>query len=201
MCSVVCELALLVSAICATRSMLRAMSVLVALCSRRAVEMSATTPTSRAEFLIGKMLPYVGMAMLNFLLMSLAAVTVFGVPVSGSFLTLAAGALIFSGIATSMGLLASTVTSSQIAAMFFAMLGTMLPAIQFSGLLNTVSSLEGAGRLIGEIYPTTHMLIITRGVFNKALGLADLYGPLISLLATVPVVMGLAVLMLRKQEG
>ena len=158
------------------------------------------TPTSRAEFLIGKMLPYVGMAMLNFLLMSLAAVTVFGVPVSGSFLTLAAGALIFSGIATAMGLLASTVTSSQIAAMFFAMLGTMLPAIQFSGLINPVSSLEGVGRWIGEIYPATYMFVISRGVFSKALNFADLHATFWPMLIAVPVIFGLAVLLLRKQE-
>ncbi|HEY9146565.1 MAG TPA: ribosome-associated ATPase/putative transporter RbbA, partial [Thiobacillus sp.] len=115
------------------------------------------TPVTRIEFLLGKQLPYVGLAMMNFLLMSLLAVTIFGVPVKGSFLTLALAALIFSFAATGMGLLASAVTRSQIAAMFFAMIGTLIPATQFAGLIDPVSSLEGSSKFIGEIYPATHM--------------------------------------------
>lgn len=158
------------------------------------------TPVTRIEFLLGKQLPYVGLAMVNFLLMSLLAVTVFGVPVTGSFFTLSLAALIFSFAATGMGLLASAVTRSQIAAMFFAMIGTIIPATQFAGLIDPVSSLEGSSKFIGEIYPATHMISISRGVFNKALGLADLTGPLWSMLLSVPVILGVAVLLLKKQE-
>ncbi|OSQ35946.1 ribosome-associated ATPase/putative transporter RbbA [Thalassospira sp. MCCC 1A01428] len=158
------------------------------------------TPVTRIEFLLGKQLPYVGLAMVNFLLMSLLAVTVFGVPVTGSFFTLSLAALIFSFAATGMGLLASAVTRSQIAAMFFAMIGTIIPATQFAGLTDPVSSLEGSSKFIGEIYPATHMISISRGVFNKSLGLADLTGPLWSMLISVPVILGVAVLLLKKQE-
>ena len=158
------------------------------------------TPVTRIEFLLGKQLPYVGLAMVNFLLMSLLAVTIFGVPVKGSFFTLALAALIFSFAATGMGLLASAVTRSQIAAMFFAMIGTIIPATQFAGLIDPVSSLEGSSKFIGEIYPATHMISISRGVFSKALGLADLAGPLWSMLLSVPVILGAAVLLLKKQE-
>ena len=158
------------------------------------------TPVTRIEFLLGKQLPYVGLAMMNFLLMSLLAVTIFGVPVKGSFFTLALAALIFSFAATGMGLLASAVTRSQIAAMFFAMIGTLIPATQFAGLIDPVSSLEGSSKFIGEIYPATHMISISRGVFSKSLGLADLTGPLWSMLISVPVILGVAVLLLKKQE-
>ena len=158
------------------------------------------TPVTRIEFLLGKQLPYVGLAMVNFLLMSLLAVTIFGVPVTGSFFTLSLAALIFSFAATGMGLLASAVTRSQIAAMFFAMIGTLIPATQFAGLIDPVSSLEGSSKFIGEIYPATHMISISRGVFNKSLGLADLTGPLWSMLISVPVILGVAVLLLKKQE-
>ena len=158
------------------------------------------TPITRIEFLLGKQLPYVGLAMVNFLLMTLLAVTVFGVPVTGSFFTLALAALIFSFVATGMGLLASAVTRSQIAAMFFATIGTMIPATEFAGLIDPVSSLEGAGRFIGELYPATHMISISRGVFSKALGFTDLTGPLWAMLLSVPVILGTAVLLLKKQE-
>jgi len=159
------------------------------------------TPTTRTEFLLGKQLPYVALAMFNFLLMSLLAVTVFGMPITGSFGTLTLAALLFSLCSTGMGLLASTVTRSQIAAMFFAMLGTMLPAVQFAGLINPVSSLEGSGRWIGEIYPASHMFTISRGVFSKALGFSDLHSAFWPLLLAVPVILGLAIVLLKKQEA
>jgi ribosome-dependent ATPase len=158
------------------------------------------TPVTRSEFIFGKQIPYVALAMLNFLLMTLLAVTVFDVPVKGSFLTLSLAALIYCVIATGIGFLASTFTRSQIAAMFFTMVVSLLPAVQFSGMMNPVTSLEGLGRLIGEIYPTTYMLIISRGVFGKALGLGDLQAYFVPLLLAVPVVMGLTILTLKKQS-
>jgi ribosome-dependent ATPase len=158
------------------------------------------TPVTRAEFLLGKQLPYVALAMLNFLLMSLLAVTVFGVPITGNYPTLLLAALIFCFISTGMGLLASTITSSQIAAIFFAVLMTMIPATQFSGLTDPVSSLEGAGRFIGDLYPATYMLTISRGVFSKALGLTDLYPLLGPMLLAVPVIIGGAIALLKKQD-
>ncbi|MBD1585537.1 ribosome-associated ATPase/putative transporter RbbA [Pseudomonas typographi] len=158
------------------------------------------TPVTRTEFLLGKQLPYVALAMVNFLLMTLMAVTLFDVPVKGSFLTLLLAALIYNFIATGIGLLASTLTSSQIAAMFFTMIGTMIPAIQFAGLLNPVSSLEGAAKFVGEIYPATHMLNISRGVFGKSLGFADLHNEFWPLLVAVPLILMLTVALLKKQD-
>jgi len=157
------------------------------------------TPVTRTEFLLGKQAPYVALAMLNFLLMTLLAVTVFDVPVKGSFATLALSTLVYCVVTTAIGLLASTFTRSQIAAMFFTMIGTMLPAIQFGGMINPVSSLEGLGRVIGEIYPTSHMLNISRGVFSKALGFADLQGDIWPLLVAVPILLGTTVALLKKQ--
>ena len=158
------------------------------------------TPTTRTEFLIGKQLPYVALALVNFVLMSLAAVTLFGVPMTGSFATLALAALLYSLSSTGMGLLASTLVRSQIAAIFFAMVGTLIPAVQFAGLIHPVASLEGLGRWIGELYPASHMFVISRGVFSKALGFEDLAASFWPLLIAAPVILGLATLLLRKQE-
>jgi ribosome-dependent ATPase len=99
-----------------------------------------------------------------------------------------------------MGLLASAVTRSQIAAMFIAMIVTLIPATLFSGLIDPVTSLEGAGRAIGQAYPATHMITISRGVFSKGLQFGDLGGAFWAMLASVPVIMGAAVALLRKQE-
>ena len=159
------------------------------------------TPVTRAEFLLGKQLPYIVLAMINFFLLAALAVTVFGVPIKGSFASLTLAALIFVIGSTGFGLLASTFTQSQIAAMFVTMIGTIIPCVQFSGLLNPVSSLEGMGAFIGRIYPATHFLTISRGVFSKALNLSDLMGSFWMLLVAVPVILGLAIMLLKKQEA
>jgi ribosome-dependent ATPase len=158
------------------------------------------TPVTRSEFLMGKQVPYVLLAVLNFLLMTLLARIAFGVPVKGNFLTLLAAVLVYSIVATGIGMLASTFTRSQIAAIFLTMIGTLIPAIQFSGLINPLSSMEGSGRVIGSIYPATYMFTISRGVINKALGFADLQAQFWPLLAAIPVVLGLTTALLKKQE-
>lgn len=158
------------------------------------------TPVTRTEFLIGKQAPYIVLAMLNFLLMVVLADLAFGVRIKGSFATLLLAVLIFNVVATGVGLLASTFTRSQIAAIFMTIIGTLIPVVQFSGLLTPLSSLEGAGKWIGTLYPATYMLAISRGVYNKALGLADLWPQFWPMLASVPVLLAATVSLLRKQE-
>jgi len=144
--------------------------------------------------------PYLLLGMLNFLLLTLLAITVFGVPITGSFPTLFAAAFLYLISATGIGLLAAAFTRSQIAAMFATMMGTMLPSIQFAGMINPVSSLEGAGAFVGHVFPTTYFLLISRGVFSKALAFADLRAAFGPLLLAIPVILGLAVALLKKQD-
>jgi ribosome-dependent ATPase len=158
------------------------------------------TPTTRLEFLLGKQLPYLALSFLSFLLLTLLAVTVFRVPLEGSFLTLAAGALLYVGAATAVGLLISSFMRSQIAAIFGTAVLSILPAVNFSGMIDPVSSLEGAGRVIGELYPTTHFLTIARGTFSKALNFSDLHAAFLPLALAGPLLLGLAAVLLKKQE-
>ncbi|HDS3995687.1 TPA: ribosome-associated ATPase/putative transporter RbbA [Klebsiella pneumoniae subsp. pneumoniae] len=159
------------------------------------------TPTTRSEFLLGKQLPYIVLGMFNFFLLCALSVFVFGVAHNGSFLTLTLAALLYVTIATGLGLLISTFMKSQIAAIFGTAIITLIPATQFSGMIDPVASLEGPGRWIGQIYPTSHFLTIARGTFSKALNISDLWGSFIPLLIAVPLVLGLSVLLLKKQEG
>ncbi len=158
-----------------------------------------TTPVTRLEFLIGKQLPYIALSMFNFVLMFAIAVTLFQVPFKGSFLALSLGALLYVTATTGLGLLASTMTSSQVAALAGTAIGTLLPAIQFSGLMDPVSSLEGVGAVIGAIYPTSHFLTISSGTFSKALGLDALLASFLPLLLAIPVLTLLSARLLSKQ--
>jgi ribosome-dependent ATPase len=158
------------------------------------------TPVTRLEFLLGKQLPYVIMGMLNFFLLVLLSVFVFGVPLKGSLPMLSVAALLYVFCATGFGLLVSALFNSQIAAVFGTAIGTVVPAIQFSGLLYPVSALEGASAVIGHLYPTSHFLIITRGIFSKALGAAELWPSFLALLVTSPLLLLASVAGLKKQE-
>jgi ribosome-dependent ATPase len=158
------------------------------------------TPVTRTEFLLGKQLPYIVLATVNFILLLILSVTAFQVPITGSVLALLLAGVLFNIVATGIGLFASTFTKSQIAAMVLTMIGTMIPAVQFSGLLNPVDSMEGAGRIVGETYPATYMFEISRGAFSKALGFPDLHQSFWPIMIAIPVILTLAIVLLKKQE-
>ncbi|MDK3020416.1 MULTISPECIES: ribosome-associated ATPase/putative transporter RbbA [Rhodobacterales] len=157
------------------------------------------TPVTRLEFLIGKQLPYIALAMLNFLLMMAIAVTFFAVPFNGDFVGFALAALIYVVATTALGLLVSVFIASQVAALFATAMLTMIPAVSYSGLIDPVSSLSGFGRVVGEIYPTTWFVTAARGAFSKAFGMAELAGPMLAMGISVPVILGLAAFFLSKQ--
>jgi hypothetical protein len=104
------------------------------------------------------------------------------------------------GSATAMGLLMSSFMSSQTAAIFGTAIATIIPASQYSGFIEPVSSLEGIGAATGRIYPTAHFLTVSRGTFPKALGFADLQASYVPLLLFLAVLMGLGIALLKKQE-
>jgi ribosome-dependent ATPase len=157
------------------------------------------TPVRPLEFVLGKQIPYVVLAMVSFLLLTALAIWLFGVPLKGSFAALATGALLYVIASTALGLVISAFMKSQVAALFGTALLTILPAVEFSGLVQPVSALKGAGRVIGEIYPTTHFLAIARGTFAKGLDFADLHAAFVPLLVAAPALVVLGALLLRKQ--
>ena len=158
------------------------------------------TPVTRLEFLFGKQLPYVGIGILNFLIMFAMALFVFRVPLKGDFLPLATGAVLYVWATTGLGLLMSSFTKTQLAAIFGTAIATMTPATQFSGMMTPVASLTGGARIIGTFFPTTYFIQITVGTFTKALGFIDLIPEFLALAAFIPAFTLLSLLFLKKQE-
>lgn len=158
------------------------------------------TPVTKLEFLLGKQLPYVVLAMLNFLLLAAFAIFAFEVPFTGSFFVFTLAAFLYVSSATALGLVISAFMKSQLAAVFATTLLTLLPAAQFSGLIDPVSSLEGLGALISKVYPTTYFMTISRGVFSKGLGFEELAESLVPLALSIPVLIAIGSLLLKKQE-
>ena len=158
------------------------------------------TPVTRIEFLIGKQLPYIAVAMVNFSLMFFMALFVFEVPFKGSFPTLLLGVLIYVTTTTAYGMLISAFTRTQIAALFGTAILTVLPATQFAGLMTPVSSLSGTAQIMGRAFPMTYFVPISIGTFTKGLGFTDLSTNLAELAVFIPVLTLLSLLLLRKQE-
>ena len=159
------------------------------------------TPTSKVEFLLGKQLPYIAVGFANWLILTGMAVFLFGVPLKGSALALALGAVAYVAASTGFGLIIAVFVRSQVAAVFATMVLAMMPTVQFSGLTQPVSTLEGVARIMGQMWPTNYFMQMSVGAFNKGLGFLQL-GPNILLLALfAPVFLAIAVLFLKKQEA
>ncbi len=158
------------------------------------------TPTSKLEFLLGKQLPYIGIGFVNWVLLTLMAVFMFGVPLKGSVLALAFGALAYVAASTGFGLVISVFVRSQVAAVFTTMVLAMMPTMQFSGLTQPVSTLEGAGRIIGQLWPTNYFMQMSVGAFNKGLGFAELGANILLICLFAPAFLAIAVFFMKKQE-
>lgn len=158
------------------------------------------TPTGKLEFLLGKQIPYVAIGMLNFFILTALALVVFGVPIKGSFLMLVLSTLLYITATTGLGMVTSTFTSSQVAAVFVTAILTIVPTIQFSGLLQPVSTLEGSAGFVGKIWPATYYMHSSLGAYTKGLGPGLLVRDILYFLCAIPVLLTISFLGLRKQE-
>jgi ribosome-dependent ATPase len=158
------------------------------------------TPTGRLEYLLGKQIPYVVIGMINFFILAALTLLVFDVPIKGSFLTLTVCTFLYVATTTGLGMVTSTFTSSQVAAVFVTAILTIVPTIQFSGLLQPVSTLEGNAGIIGAIWPASYYMHASLGAYTKGIG-ADLMLKDIAFLGCcVPVLLAISWLGMRKQD-
>ncbi|MGE5163063.1 MAG: ABC transporter permease, partial [Sphingobacteriales bacterium] len=159
-----------------------------------------STPITKFEFLLGKQLPYVGVAMVNFVFLFFMAIFVFGVPIKGPFATLLIGTVIYVISTTGFGQLISSFTRTQVAAVFATAVLSIVPAVNFSGIFAPVSALSGGAKIIGLTFPSAWYQPITVGVFAKALGMADLWQNVAAISIIALVFFILSLMFLRKQE-
>jgi ribosome-dependent ATPase len=158
------------------------------------------TPTGKLEYLLGKQLPYVAIGIINFLVLAAMSVTVFGVPVKGSFLVLFLCTVLYVTATTGLGMVLSTFTSSQVAAVFVTAVVTITPTLQFSGLLQPVSTLQGSARAMGSIWPATYYMHSSLGAFTKGLAPGLMLEDILFLAACIPVLLAISWYGLNKQE-
>ena len=160
-----------------------------------------SSPASSLQYLLGKQLPYVLLTMAAYAVLMLVVVQVLKVPVKGSWAALTVGALCFVLSSTAFGLLVSTFVRSQVAAIFAAAILTMIPAMNFSGMIYPFSTLSGSGYWIGRGFPASWFQMVGLGVITKGLLWRDVYPIFGVLLAFFLGYLLLAALLLKKQES
>lgn len=159
-----------------------------------------STPVRKMEFLLGKQLPYIVVSLISFFGLVTFAIYVFQVPLKGSLFTLTLGAFLYIICTTAIGLFISSFVKTQIAALMGTAILTLLPTIQFSGLKEPVSSLEGVAQYIGNIFPVTYFINISRGVFSKNVSFSELRFEFFVLSISIFVILYCSYLVLNKQE-
>jgi ABC-2 type transport system permease protein len=157
------------------------------------------SPLSRAEFVIGKLIPYALIASLQLGMVLAAGFLWFKVPMNGSVTLLAAIGLIYVVCTVSIGLLVSTLVRTQVAAMLVTLLVTLMPAFLFSGFIYPVFTMPRMFQLYASSSPTVYFIDISRGIVMRGAGLADLWTEVAVLIGYTFLVLGAAAWLVRKR--
>jgi ABC-2 type transport system permease protein len=166
---------------------------------RGTMEQLAATPVSRAEVVIGKLIPYMAIGLIDICVSSAFGVFLFGVPFRGSPVLLLGLSFLFVAGALGLGMFISAVARSQVLAIQFTLLATFLPAFLLSGFMFTIEVMPAPLQAISFIVPARYFLVVTRGIFLKGVGLHVLWVQALFMLVFAAVGLGLAMRVFRKE--
>lgn len=165
---------------------------------RGTADMLATSPLTRTELVLGKILPYMALSLVAITTIVVMGFFLFGVPIKGSLLALAVSSLIYLFCVLGLGILVSTVTRKLQDAMFVAVIVSLLPGILLSGFAFPIESMPAAIKPLTYLVPTRYFLVIIRGIYLKGLGPQALWRQGLPLLAYGLAMLGLSALRFRK---
>jgi drug efflux transport system permease protein len=168
---------------------------------RGTMEQLAATPVSRLEVVLGKLLPYLGIGLIDVVATCLLGILLFGVPFRGSFVLLMVLSFFFLTGALGLGMFISAVAKSQVLATQLAMIATYLPTLLLSGFMFSIETMPSALRAVSYLIPARYFLVVTRGIFLKGVGLEVLWTQGLLMLAFAAAGLGLAVAKFRKELG
>ena len=154
---------------------------------------------TRAEFLIGKLLPSVAISCINAVVLWLLATLYFGAPFKGSLVFFSAATLLYILCTTALGLLISLLVRTQQAAMIISLVMSIIVSIQFSGLITPVSTLSGGNYAIAHAFPAMYYNAVVKGAFLKAVGFGVLWPQLLVFALYATAVFALCYLLFRKR--
>jgi ABC-2 type transport system permease protein len=162
------------------------------------LELLIATPLGRLELMVGKLLPYVGIGLIQTTLILIVGSALFNVPIAGHLLDLYAAALLFIAASLGLGLFVSTIAQTQFQAFQLAFV-TMLPSILLSGFMFPFEGMPVVGQWIAQVLPLTHFNVIIRGIMLRGADLAEFWPQVAKLVAFLIVMMSIAVLRFKKR--
>ena len=165
------------------------------------LEQLNVTPLRRWELIVGKLLPYGVIALIDVLLVTAVAVFWFEVPLRGSLALLIAMSLLYVVCTLALGLLISTISDTQQQAMMTATFFFLTPMIYLSGFIFPIENMPRVIQYATYAIPLRYFLVIVRGIFLKGIGLGLLWPQAAALAAWGAVVLSLAVMRSRKRIG
>ena len=168
---------------------------------RGTMEQLAATPVTRLEVVLGKLLPYVAIGLVDVGAISALGVWLFGVPFRGSALLLFPLSFLFLCGGLGLGLFISAVTRSQVLATQIALVATFLPAFLLSGFMFAIENMPPVLRALSYLIPARYFLVVTRGIFLKGVGVEVLRVQGLLMLAFAVLGLALAVRSFRKELG
>ena len=166
---------------------------------RGTMEQLAATPVSRLEVVLGKLLPYLGIGLVDVVASSVLGVLLFGVPFRGNAGLLMILSFLFLTGALGLGMFISAVAKSQVLATQLAMLATFLPTLLLSGFMFSIESMPPVLRAISYLIPARYFLVVTRGIFLKGVGIEVLGTQALLMIAFATAGLALAVVKFRKE--
>ena len=166
---------------------------------RGTMEQLAATPVSRTEVVLGKLIPYVGIGMVDVVVSAALGVFLFGVPFRGNPLLLMLLSFFFLVGALGLGMFISAIARSQLLATQVAMLATFLPAFILSGFMFAIEVMPKPLQAITVLVPARYFLVVTRGIFLKGVGIEVLRAQALLMILFAVVGLFLAVRIFRKE--
>lgn len=139
------------------------------------MEILLVSPLNPLQVIVGKVVPYILLSVINAIIIILLSIFVFNMPVEGSLFLLGAESILFIINALSLGILISTVSATQQTAMMVSLMGLMLPVILLSGFIFPISSMPFPLQVISHIIPAKWFITILKGIMLKGVGLAYLW--------------------------
>jgi ABC-2 type transport system permease protein len=162
------------------------------------LELLIATPLGRLELMVGKLLPYVGIGIIQTTLILVVGSALFTVPVVGSIWQLYAAALMFIAASLGLGLFVSTLAQTQFQAFQLAFV-TMLPSILLSGFMFPFEGMPEVAQWIAQVLPLTHFNVMIRGIMLRGADLPEVWPQVAKLAAFITVMLAIAVARFKKR--
>lgn len=157
------------------------------------MEILLVSPLKPFQVIVGKVIPYIFLSVINAIVIILLSIFIFKMPVQGSLFLLGAESILFIVNALSLGILISTISKTQQTAMMVSLMGLMLPVILLSGFIFPITSMPLPLQAISNIIPAKWFIIILKGIMLKGVGLAYLWKETLVLLAMTLFFIGLSI--------